>query len=79
MDGQITPGKNTNPPSEHISRCSAGDFCFLLIICVEEHRLDGYHLVIFLLRHLHVGIQRLEVVLDDSERLLCRDRAARPE
>ena len=67
---------NTNPPSEHISRCSAGDFCFLLIICVEEHRLDGYHLVIFLLRHLHVGVQRLEVVLDDSERLLCRDRAA---
>ena len=70
------PPKNTNPPSEHIARCSAGDFCFLLIICVEEHRLDGYHLVIFLLRHLHVGIQRLEVVLDDSERLLCRDRAA---
>lgn len=28
MDGQITPGKNTNPPSEHISRCSAGISAF---------------------------------------------------
>ena len=36
---------------------------FLLIIVVQEHRLDDHHLVVFLLFHLHICVQGLQAVI----------------
>lgn len=37
---------------------------FLLIIADKEHGLDSHHLIVFLLRDLHIGGQGLQIGLD---------------
>ena len=49
---------------------------FLLIIVVQEHRLDDHHLVVFLLFHLHICVQGLQAVFHGSQSLRHGDSAA---
>lgn len=42
---------------------SGGPVC-LLIIFVQGHRFDGYHLVVFLLVHLHVRVEGFQLLLN---------------